>query len=305
MSRAIVTGAGGFIGANLVRRLMADGDDVVAFVRPGADEWRLADIDVAQIEVDLRDGDAVARAVGSVAPTRVFHLAAHGAYSWQRDAREMIAVNVAGTSALLDALAGRGDAVVVHAGTSSEYGFKDSPPAEDALLEPNSRYAVTKAAATHLCALAHVPTATLRLYSAYGPWEDRRRLVPQLVEHAMSGSLPPLVSDAIARDFVFVDDVCEAFVLAASRLEAGADVGVLNVGAGRQVPLRELVAIAREVWGVRVEPAWGSMEARDWDTTSWCSDPSAAAERLGWSAVTPLDEGLRLTGDWLQTQVAA
>lgn len=284
---------------------MADGEQVVAVARPGMDDWRLHGLDVEVLDLDLRDADAVDVAVRRVRPQRVFHLAAHGAYSWQRDVHEMIAVNVAGTVALLDALAATGEGVLVHAGSSSEYGLKSTPPREDDLIEPNSAYAATKAAATHFCALSPAPTATLRLYSAYGTWEDDRRLMPQLVAHALRGALPPLVSPDIARDFVYVDDVCDAFVRAAERLEGGADLGVLNVGSGRQVSLAELVELARDIWDIDEEPRWGSMVERDWDTTNWCSDPRKVAIELGWSARTTLRSGLQRMAAWMRERDAA
>jgi dolichol-phosphate mannosyltransferase len=164
---------------------------------------------------------------------------------------------------------------------------------------------VTKAAATHFCALSTMPAATLRLYSAYGPWEDERRLVPQLVGHALRGMLPPLVSPDVARDFVFVDDVCDAFVRAAERLEEGHRFDALNIGSGVQVSIGEIVAIARELWSVEEEPVWGSMAERDWDTTVWRSDPRAAEEQLGWRAQTSLRDGLERTGAWMREQVTA
>jgi nucleoside-diphosphate-sugar epimerase len=298
---SLVTGAGGFIGANLVRRLLHGGDRVLAVVNPSGDAWRLAELgeEIERVPVDLRDPEATRDLVRRRRPARVFHLAAHGAYSWQRDADAMIDVNVRATHALLDGFDGE---AFVHAGSSSEYGAKDHPPREDEPLEPNSHYAVTKAAATHLCALAardgdrHV--VTLRLYSAYGPWEDPGRLVPALVAHGMRGELPPLVDPATVRDFVHVDDVCDAFLSAAGATDM-ARGSVLNVASGRETTLAELVEVAREVLGVRTEPVWGTMPARRWDAPTWVGDPSAARRVLGWEPAVSLRDGLRGTAAWL------
>jgi nucleoside-diphosphate-sugar epimerase len=118
--RALVTGAAGFVGANLVRRLLADGYEVKALVRAGTDRWRLdelsADLEVA--EVDLRDGEAVATAVAGARPEAVFHLATRGAYSWQIDAREIIEANVLGTSNILEASRQAGVRALVNTGSS-------------------------------------------------------------------------------------------------------------------------------------------------------------------------------------------
>jgi dolichol-phosphate mannosyltransferase len=301
--RALVTGAGGFIGANLVRHLAALGHEPVALVRPDGDRWRLADLgdEVAIEAVDLADEDAVRHVAARSRPEVIFHLAAHGAYSWQNDLGRMLATNVRATAALLDVTDELG-AALVHAGSSSEYGYKDHPPREDEHVEPNSLYAVTKVTATHLCRLAAATrgtrAVTLRLYSIYGPWEEPGRLMPTLVERCLVGEWPPLVGPEIARDFVWVTDACEAFVQAA--IAAGEQPGaVFNVASGTQTTLGALVAIAREVFEVAAEPVWGTMGPRRWDTAIWIGDPSGAERSLGWKAHTSLRDGLANIGGWL------
>jgi nucleoside-diphosphate-sugar epimerase len=278
------------------------GHDVTAVVRPNADTWRLAGLDVRSAGVDVRDRAAVQRVMHETTPDWVFHLAAHGAYSWQQDRASIIAVNVLGTVHLVDAAVDSNVSSVVLAGSSSEYGFKDHAPREDELVEPNSPYAVGKASATlygqavsresnrHVC--------TLRLYSVYGPWEDPRRLVPRLVTYARDRRLPRLVDPRTARDFVHVDDVCAAFVGAAR--STGLPRGtVLNIGTGHQTTIEEVVTVARAVFGIAAEPRWGTMPGRSWDTTSWVADATRASAQLAWQPTTSLEQGLRAFGEWL------
>ncbi|MGH2915579.1 MAG: NAD-dependent epimerase/dehydratase family protein [Solirubrobacteraceae bacterium] len=301
--RALVTGAGGFVGANLIRHLLATGHEPIAIVRPGGNRWRLAKLsgEVAVVDVNLRDGDAVQRLVADRRPEVVFHLAAYGAYSWQRDLASMLAVNVRATE---DLLAGARDvgAVLVHAGSSSEYGFKDHPAREDEIVEPNSHYAVTKVAATHLCRLAaaseEARAVTLRLYSIYGPWEQPGRLIPALVQRCLEGGWPPLVGPETARDFVWVDDACEAFVRAAT-IEVPDRGAVFNIASGVQTTLRSLVEAAQGVFAPADAPTWGTMESRSWDTSTWVGDPTRASEQLDWCAATPITDGLGRMGAWL------
>jgi dolichol-phosphate mannosyltransferase len=300
--RVLVTGAAGFVGANLVRRLVAAGHDVRAAARPAADLWRLRGVDVAMVEVDLRDRQATAGLLRSARPAWVFHLAAHGGYSWQTAAAEIVATNAVGTVNLVDAALEHDVEAVIHAGSSSEYGFKDHAPGESEAVAPTSAYAVGKVAATlygqAIARQANRHVCTLRLYSVYGPWEEPRRLVPTLVAHCLRGSLPPLVAPDTARDFVHVDDVCEAFVRAATRTDLPRGT-VLNIGSGRQTTLADIVAVARETFSVATEPVWGVMPARTWDTSAWVADPSLAERELGWRATIELDEGLSGVGRWL------
>jgi len=305
--RALVTGAAGFLGANLVRHLHVAGHEVIALTRSGATAWRLEEIatEVRTIELDLSDTTAIERVVATTEPQWIFHLAAHGAYSWQTDLEQMIAVNIAATAALLTAARDTGAQAFVNAGSSSEYGLKTHAPREEERLEPNSHYAVTKAAGSHLTALAAaegLPAVTLRLYSIYGPWEDPGRLVPALVREATRGGLPPLVGPQTARDFVYVDDCCDALLRAAQRGAPGGPSATLNVGSGKQTRLAELVELARRSLSVTALPDWGTMDQRDWDTNVWVSDPHAAYEYLGWKASTGLGNGLTRTAAWLQAR---
>lgn len=303
--RALVTGAGGFVGANLVRRLLDAGHEVTATVRPGSDPWRLAAVagDVRIEEVDLLDADGLVRVVSRTQPEWVFHLAAYGAYSWQDHALMAMRTNAVATVALVEACASSGCGAFVHAGSSSEYGFKDHAPAEDALAEPNSAYAVAKLAATAFCAQAAragtLSAVTLRLYSAYGPFEDPRRLIPTLLAHGLRGQLPPLVAPDTARDYVAVEDVADAFLAAAAH--TGHPPGAIyNIGSGIQTSVAEIVEVVRRLLSVSAEPAWGSHPARRWDTSCWQADPRRARSALGWSPSVDLETGLGRTLAWLR-----
>jgi dolichol-phosphate mannosyltransferase len=284
----LVTGAGGFVGANLVRRLLLDGRQVTALVRPGSDCWRLDGLDLEVVAADLREPASIPKGFDLV-----FHLAAHGAYSWQDDEARVRETNVVGTEHVLEAA---GDGRVVMAGSSSEYGLKDHPPSEDEPLEPNSPYAETKAEAT--ARALDQGAVVMRLYSAYGPWEEPDRFVPTLLARGLAGRLPPLVSPRVARDFVHVDDVCAAFVLGA----AAAPGRVYNVGSGRQTTVAEVVELAHRLLDLDVEPDWGSMPDRAWDTETWVSNPARIRTELGWEARIGLEEGLRRTLDWLRDE---
>ncbi|HXJ82931.1 MAG TPA: SDR family NAD(P)-dependent oxidoreductase [Candidatus Methylomirabilis sp.] len=304
MRRALVTGATGFIGANLARRLLADGHDVHLLTRPGSvTAWRIADLrgHVAVHDADLTDRDGVERAVAAARPEWVFHLAVYGAYPWQTDSQRIFSTDVLGTVNLLAACARHGAEAFVNTGSSAEYGFKKDAPAETDAADPTSVYGVAKLAATLHCRVVarqhQARISTLRLYSVYGPFEEPRRFIPALVTAGLRGALPPLVNPDVARDFVYVEDVCDAYVraAAASEQEAGA---VYNVGTGKQTTIGEAVATARDLMQIECDARFGSLPNRPWDTSVWVCDNRLIRARLGWSPRTSFRDGLRRTLQW-------
>lgn len=304
--RVLVTGATGFIGANLARRLVLDKHDVHLLVRPADARWRIDPIadKVHLHEVTLHDQQRVEEIVKAIDPQWVFHLAAYGSYSSQRDVQTIVATNYNGTVNLVEACLQTGFEAFVNAGSSSEYGHKDHAPSELELTEPNSHYAATKAAATLYCRFTAQQTdrrlSTLRLYSVFGPWEDPTRLLPTLMIYGMRGDLPPLVAPTIARDYIYVDDAVDAFILSAQTPtdDPGA---VFNVGSGTQTSLDQLVQLVREQLNVHAEPEWGSMPDRDWDTDVWVSDPTGIRAALGWKPAHDLEDGLREFATWIKS----
>ncbi len=286
---------------------MTDGHEVHLLVRPAETRWRLSGIadDVVFHTVALEQDDRVEQIVQTVSPEWVFHLAAHGAYSTQTDVRRIIETNYNGTVNLVEACLKTDFEAFVNTGSSSEYGYMDHAPSEFELPNPNSHYAASKAAATLYCrfiAQHHQrQLTTLRLYSVFGPWEEPTRLMPNLILHALRGELPPLVSPLIARDFVYVADIGDAF-LAATDLPTSDYGSVINIGTGSQVTLEQLVRIIREQFSLEVQPQWGTMPDRQWDTDVWVADPTLAQSILGWKPSHDLVDGLRAFTAWLTSE---
>jgi len=303
-TRFLVTGAGGFIGATLARRLLEEGGEVSVLLRKDTDPWRLADLlpRLRVFEGDVTDRELAARAVAESRPEVIYHLAAHGGAENQNEVSRILQTNLLGTSAMLEASAGSSVRLFVHAGSSSEYGYKSGPMRETDRLEPNSAYAVGKAAATHLCSLAATRAAfsivTLRLFSVYGPWETPTRLVPTILRRCLRGEPLHMVAKDTARDFIFVGDIME--VLRSWEALERARGEVLNLGTGIQTTMEAFVAAALEITGSRSEVFWGAMPSRPWDTVAWVASCEKAQRVLGWKASVPLREGLRKTLDWIR-----
>ena len=288
--RALVLGAGGFVGRHLCARLQADGWDVVGTVRPGAGAPSHG-----EVAVDLADPDALGAAVRAADPDVAFHLAAGRARATATDRRATASVNTTSGLHLVEALGDRCRAVV-RLGSSTEYAAVDGPMDETAPLSPRGFFGATKAAGSLLLvAAAHergLRSAVLRAFQVYGPGDHEGRLVPTVLRAARDGSVLPLTAPGSRRDWVHVDDVVEACVRAAAADDLPAGT-VLNVGTGRQTANEELVATAERATGRRIRVDVGAHPGRSWDTGSWVSDPSRARALLGWEPVVELEDGLR------------
>ena len=293
--RALVTGAGGFVGAHLMARLVADGWDVVGTVRPGSPGP--AGVDV--LPVDLTDPVATAEVAGRVDPDVVFLLAAARAAATPAERASTVAVNASSGGWVVDGLGERCRAVV-RLGSSTEYGASDGPMDESAPLRPRGFFGASKAAGSLLVAATAaargIRATVLRAFQVYGPGAHPARLVPTALRAARSGEVLPLTGPGLRRDWIYVDDVVEACVRAAlaDDLPPGQ---VLNVGTGRQVANEELAAMVGEVSGRPLRTAAGGHPGRSWDTGSWVCDPSLAADLLGWEAKVAVEDGLRRCWD--------
>jgi len=309
MKRVVLTGATGFVGAHLANRLVEDGHEVHILVRDGYKKWRIEGLlpHLRLHQLDLLDNDRLDNEVYRIRPDWVFHLATYGAYSWQDDSTQAVNTNYRSTVNLLEACLRNGFEAFVHTGSSSEYGIKDHAPAEHEALDPNSYYAATKAAATLFCRYAAQrhkrPVITLRLYSVYGPFEEPDRLIPQMILKGLAGEFPPLTDPGVARDFVFTGDVVQAYLGIAESAASLLPGEVYNVGTGTQTTIKDVAEIAKEVFALKVEPVWGSMPNRSWDTSVWVANNRKLCA-LGWKPQYEFRAGFLETVAWFQQNMA-
>lgn len=308
--QVLLTGAAGFIGANLARELVRQGAELHALVRHETDLWRLEEIssEVRLHRADLRDAADLEGAVRSARPEIIFHLAAPGGHpSGPRERRECLETNVLGTANLLKALEPMEVRRFVHAGSSLEYGPRNRPLRESDRCEPVTHRGAAKAAASLLCLqLARStgrPLVVLRIFSVYGPWEQPGRLVPTAVRAALTGETMDLTGPGICRDLVYVEDVLEAFLLAARAEVAPGEI--INVGSGRQWDNHQVVEKVEAISGRRIRARVGAFPRRPPDTAHWVADTTQARRLLGWEARHSLSAGLEKTVRWFRTHLRA
>ena len=310
--RALVTGAGGFVGSHLVERLVADGVAVRAFVRytsTGRAGWldtlpKLVRNAVEIVWGDVRDDAAVSAAMRGV--DTVFHLAALVGipYSLQHP-RDVVETNVGGTLNVLLAAREAGVRRLVHTSTSEVYGSaRQVPIDENHALCAQSPYAASKIAAEKLVESFHaaygVPTVVLRPFNVFGPRQSARAVIPAVICQALASDEIHLGAATPTRDFNFVADTVDAFVRA-GRIPAAVG-GVYNVGTGREIAIADLVALVARLVGrdrLRIVTREERLRPLESEVTRLCADSARARDVLGWAPQRTLEQGLQTTIDWL------
>jgi nucleoside-diphosphate-sugar epimerase len=303
-ARVMVTGAAGFLGAHVVRRLLGIGCQVKGVIRPGSEPWRLdrSTPGLELVTADVRQLDEAVARRGLSDVHAVFHLAAAGVDPSRSDAEEITATNVLGTLQALRAASRVGARRFVYCGSCFEYGAGTGLH-ESALPEPAAEYGASKAAGW---LLAHaygrregLAVVALRPFTLYGPLEAAYRLVPHSIRACLTGERLTLTEGRQTRDFVYVDDAVEAFLMAAVAPDATG--GTFNVCTGVETSVREVVSAIVQLTGGTVRPEFGAVPHRATELWRQSGDPTRAAVALGWCATTPLQEGLARTLEWFRT----
>jgi nucleoside-diphosphate-sugar epimerase len=297
----LVTGGTGMIGANLVHRLVADGYQVSVLARPTSSLLRLRPVEkrIEIIEGDLVDAASVTAVVQHAAPQTVFHLASTPFNPPTIPTKTHLDVNVIGTANLLDALRGYPDAKFIFTGSANVYG-QGANVGEDHPLLPGNLLGATKACATILMQtysrLYGIPTVELRLYTPYGPLERPARLIPHTILSALKGEDIRMTTGGQERDYLFIDDVIDAMVLAIEKPVLPGSV--YNICSGEGIPIRDIVQRVLGLMGDPVKVQLGAVPTRPDEIWTFSGCNTAAREMLGWQQQTSLDEGLRRTIEW-------
>ncbi len=311
MVTALVTGAAGFIGSHLVEELLNRGYDV-----RGLDDLSTGTRDNLSsvmeyeaftfIEGDVRNPETIFHAVDGV--EHVFHQAARVSVQQSfEEPGELADVNCTGTSLLFEAARDSGVESVVVASSAAVYGSDgELPKHEDMPIAPESPYAVSKyyteQAALQLGERYGINAVALRYFNVFGPRQDPEgeyaAVIPAFIDLMLDGSQPVIYGDGEqSRDFVYVDDVVKANVLAAER---DCPDGVYNVARGDRLTINSLVALLNSVLEEDIDPQYD--EPRLGEVRHSEADVSKAHYELGFEPAVGLEEGLQRTADALDEQ---
>ncbi len=298
--RLLVTGGAGFIGRALANRLVQEGHEVWVIDDLSAGDENALLPAVLFTRGDVRDVPKLWTLLQDV--DCVFHLAARVSVPQSvLYPGEYNDVNVGGTVSVMEAMRDAGVQRVVMASSGAVYGEQNTQPVREGLSpHPDSPYAVSKLAAEHyvhtIGALWGIETVCLRIFNAYGPGQQLPAshwpVVPRFLGQAFSGGSVVAYGNGLqTRDYVFLDDVVDALVSAATARDV--DRLTMNVGSGAETGVSELVQAIQRATGRELHVLRNPEESGG--VSRLCADISLAQKRLAYRPAVGLDEGLRLT----------
>lgn len=301
----VVTGGCGFVGVPVMRQLARAGHRVVAYddlSRGSAEALGSLAGDVEVIVGDVRDGEALARALRQHEAEIVVHLAAlHFIPDCNRDPERCLSTNVLGTQVVLEAAAAcpnlRG---FVFASTAAVYEPSLLPHNEESRLGPSDVYGNSKLAAEQLVDAFHcrtnIPTGVARLFNVYGPGETNPHLIPAVIGQARRAATLFLGDLSTSRDYVFTEDVAVGFARLANAV-AGERSLTCNFGTGKARTGEQVVAAIARVMDIELTIEVDASRLRPSERPVLCADISRAAQLLNWSPTTSFEEGLRAAAE--------
>lgn len=301
----VVSGGAGFVGSHLVRRLVEEGAVVHVLLRPETTRVRLDDVSAKLIvhEVDLCNAKKVSSELARISPSGIFHCAGVSQYFGHIPAtRDLIETNIKATIELMDVAKDLSLDFFVNTGTSLEVGSKARAIREDDLLEPKELYSISRIPAElYAQALGREkgkPFVTIRVFTSYGPYMQKGRVLYETITRALRGADILLTKPSITRDFIYIDDLVDLYLRAAfaARKYPGS---VFNGGSGVAVSLLEMARVVLRCTGSRSKVVWGS-EAVPYDHARWEADLSFVEKALNWKPHRSFAEGVLKTVAWFR-----
>lgn len=301
--KVLITGAAGFIGSHLSRRLYRLGAQVHIIVHPRSSLWRISDISdkIKVWPADLLNPAGLRKVLYKIRPLKIYHLAAN------TDHRRILSLfdkifhdNIYATLNLLRSCAWADTDCFVNTGTCEEYGTGDVPFKEEQREHPVSPYSASKTCITHTCTMLErsfgLPIVTLRPFLTYGPAQSQDMFIPSLILSCLQNKDFKMSPGRQTREFNYVDDIVEGFIKASITPKAIGEV--INLGNGREYRIIKIARMIRKLTKAKIELQTGVLPYRPGEKMHFYSSSSKAKRILNWEAKTGLEEGLIRTINW-------
>lgn len=305
--RILVTGINGFIGSHLAHRLLEEGAVVHGFILKDTSLVRINDIadELILHYGELSNYEDVHSCISNAKPQIIFHLAAARVVT--RDFKlidSMVKTNLSGTINMLRAVIDEKIALerFVNTGTCEEYGNGKTPFNEAQREIPVSPYSASKVGATYFCQMIHkttgLPIVTIRPFLTYGEGQDFDLFIPSLINSCLVGKDFSMTAGDQTREFNYIDDVVEGFLLAGIKRKAIGEI--INIGTGHEYRVRDVAKMIVKMANSRIKLKFNALPKRVGEADHFFCDNKKAKTILGWRPKVSLEEGLKKTIGWFR-----
>ncbi|MFZ7936455.1 NAD-dependent epimerase/dehydratase family protein [Bacillus thuringiensis] len=300
--KILITGAHGFIGSHLVKRLLKEGAHVFILAREHANLWRLKKV---LKDIQVRNGNIinafeVQTTVKQIQPDYIFHLAADTEHSLQDDSISKIKTNIIGTANIMEAVKLVGCRKVINLGSSSEYGATLHPIIENTPLNPQEIYGITKAAATqiahHIAKRSNINIVTLRPFNIFGEGAPPKNLFTYIISQLIQNKEVHLTHCTQTRDYCYIENIVTGLILATTNTSIKNEI--FNIGSGETYPLKFFVEKIFQHFNSQRKPLYGYIPHSLYERPDVISDVRKIKENLNWEVTVSLEEGIKNTVDW-------
>jgi len=301
--RILIVGGTGFIGRRIAEMAVGKGYSVTLLSLGNKRISAKLEENVDTIQCDATSSDNIRLSLGGCGFEYVVNCSGYIDHSPIKDGGDaLIDQHFKTVRNLVECLDRKALKSFIQIGSSDEYGGNRAPQSEKLREAPISPYSFGKAASTHFLQMLHrtegFPATILRLFLVYGPGQDMKRFIPQVIGGCLRDEEFPASAGTQMRDFCYIDDVVDAVFMAMENDRARGEV--INVASGTGVSIRSVVERIQELSGGG-RPQFGKVPYRSGDHMALYADISKAKELLGWKPRTQLEDGLRRTIEYYQS----
>ena len=298
MVKILITGAAGFIGANLTRKLIKTENEINILIKETSNLWRISDVvsNCNVHKINMTKVEDVRNVVKKINPELVYHCAGHGIYPSQKNSAEIFSTNILGTFNLLNALNENNNLHrLVNLGSFFEY-----------LTNPTDPYTISKITQTklaeHFFKEKKLPIITLRLFTPYGKFDSPGRLICDLMIALIRNKPLEIFSKYTKRDFIHIDDVITALEIASQQPDITGEI--IDIGTGNEISVEEIVSMSNQLSDNELVINWNDTKQREVDIL-----PEniflgrQQTQKLNWNPSTSLEDGLQRTIEWYKQNI--